>query len=220
MKPILEFIATRKASKPVKQYKYNPQTKEELIKAIETEFDADNYNLNCIDTSDITDMSFLFNSAQDGVKPIHENIEVKIDVSEWDTSNVTDMKSIFQGRHKFCSDLSKWDVSKVKDMSYMFCGCENFDSDITKWDTRNVRNISFMFFCCGKLRNQDLSKWKMNNINNMGSTFYYCKHLDFDISKWKVTNNCKTDYIFYNSPMAGTYGYKPTIEHGHLVKLI
>lgn len=44
------------------EYKYTPKTKEELISAIEKEIDlqGDDADLNCIDTSAITDMSNLF----------------------------------------------------------------------------------------------------------------------------------------------------------------
>ncbi len=43
------------------EYKYTPKTKEELISAIEKEIDlqGDDADLNCIDTSAITDMIFV-----------------------------------------------------------------------------------------------------------------------------------------------------------------
>ena len=34
-------------------------------------------------------------------------------ISNWDTSNVTDMNGMFNG------DVSKWDTSNVKDMVYV-----------------------------------------------------------------------------------------------------
>ena len=48
---------------------------------------------------------------------------------------------------KFNGDLSNWDVSNVEDMRFMFSNssftCEN--GDISKWDVSNVRDMSYMF---------------------------------------------------------------------------
>ena len=67
MKPmssyITEYIVKKKLDKPIDSedhYKYFPKTKEELKKNIKECLDSKNYDLNCIDTSAITDMSSLF----------------------------------------------------------------------------------------------------------------------------------------------------------------
>jgi len=76
------------------KYKYRPKTKEELIKAIKKEIyeiqgSENNPNwqadLNCIDTSNITDMSFLF--APDKYNG-YRLAEFNGDISNWDVSNV------------------------------------------------------------------------------------------------------------------------------------
>jgi len=41
------------------------------------------------------------------------------DISNWDVSNVTDMKQMFY-RSQFNGDISKWDVSNVTQMFEMF----------------------------------------------------------------------------------------------------
>ena len=45
------------------------------------------------------------------------------DISRWDTSNVTSMRSMFRAAHSFNGDLSRWDTSLVTSMSYMFFQC-------------------------------------------------------------------------------------------------
>ena len=60
---ITEYIIKKKLDKPIDSedhYKYFPETKEELIKNIKELIQNNIYDFNCIDTSEITDMSYLF----------------------------------------------------------------------------------------------------------------------------------------------------------------
>ena len=79
-------------------------------------------NLNFIDTSDITDMSGLF----------EDQDRFWGDISEWDTSKVTNMHNMFNCC-SFNGDISKWDVSNVRDMGYMFDGCHSLSKNKPSW---------------------------------------------------------------------------------------
>ena len=79
-------------------YKYYPKTKQELIDNINELLSKGITDLNCICTSDITDMSGLFDYTC-GIKPSEEQ-----------------QKTL---------DISRWDVSSVTNMKYMFCNCSN-----------------------------------------------------------------------------------------------
>ena len=136
-----------------KSVRKRPTTKGELQSLIKQELkhqgpDAD---LNFIDVSSITDMSYLF-----------YRLDIRnIKIDSWDTSNVTNMADMFWDCQDFTSDLSSWNVSNVMDMSYMFCYCPKFNSDLSKWDVSKVRDMSFMFTGCKKF-NCDLSNWKLS----------------------------------------------------------
>ena len=65
--------------------KVQPKTKEQLKQLINYAFKHDIYDLNFIDTSKITNMSWLF-----------ESVKHNFDVSNWDVSNVKDMSHMFQ----------------------------------------------------------------------------------------------------------------------------
>ena len=93
-------------------------TKDELRSIIidELERQGPDADLNFIDTSMITDMSFLFCDVN---MPVIRNIKI----NEWDTSNVTNMKYMFVFCTKFNCDLGDWDVSSVDNIEHMFDFC-------------------------------------------------------------------------------------------------
>ena len=175
---IIEYIVKKKLEKPVdSEHIYCPQTKEELIDNIQELFDKGQTNLNCIDTSNITDMSNLF-------KYLYANIENNFDVSNWNVSNVTDMSYMFHGCKNFDCDLSNWDVSNVKDMQYMFKNCYKLKGNgLENWDVSNVKNTNGMFKDCKNFEGNGLENWNVKNVKTMSSMFYGCNKLK-NIPSW------------------------------------
>ena len=101
-----------------KPLRVQPTSKDELRSIIEQELkrqgpDAD---LNFIDTSLITDMSYLFRRSYDKGHADDSVVfyirDIKID--RWDVSNVTNMYAMFSGQMHFNCNLSHWDVRNVK----------------------------------------------------------------------------------------------------------
>ena len=132
---ITEKILINKNSKI--EYNYHPETKDELKAIIKQKIESggNECNLNDIDTSNITDMSYLF-----------EDSEFNGDISKWNMSNVTNMQYMFRFS-EFNGDISNWDVSNVKYMNSMFSQ-SNFNGDISKWNVSNVRNMKDVFYNC------------------------------------------------------------------------
>ena len=112
-------------------------------------------NLNWIDVSNITDMSFLF---------ARENITTNFDVSKWDVSNVISMNGMFKNQIVFNCDISNWDVSNVTDMAAMFYNCTRFNQDLSKWNVSNVEFMDNMFYDSGM--SYDISKWNVSNVKS------------------------------------------------------
>ncbi len=172
------------------EYKYHPKTKEELLDAIKTEIilQGNGADLNCIDTSAITDMSSIFKNSS------HFNG----DISKWNVSKVSNMAYMF-ANSQFNGYISKWNVSNVKDMSGMFAYSQ-FNGDISNWDVSNVVNMAYMF--AESKFNGNISRWNVSNVTNMFCMFS-SSQFNGDISKWDVRNVRWMKDIFLDSKFDG-----------------
>ena len=152
---ITEYIIKKKLEKPIdSEYKYHPQTREELINNINKCIDFGEYNLNVIDVSGIKDMSKLFRYVN--LDKIKEGS--KLDISKWNVSNVKDMKYMFLEIKPVINykDIENWDVSNVTNMSGMFINCRNFNCDLSNWDVSSLRETEYMFDKCDKFKGKGL----------------------------------------------------------------
>lgn len=121
-----------------------PKTKEELISIIKEEIKrSKDANLNFIDTSQINDMSSLFDNLNVG----------DIYINEWDVSNVKNMDYMFWQNPNFNADISNWDVRNVESMRHAFDGCKKFNCDLKDWRVESLKNCRGIFEDCDSLEN-------------------------------------------------------------------
>ena len=167
-----------------KNFKYHPQTKDELKALV----DDESIYLGDIDTSAITDMSSLF---------YESNRKDFSGIENWDVSNVTDMSGMFLFCKKFNQPLNSWDVSNVTNMNGMFSGCENFNQPLNSWNVSNVTDMKSMFFCCENF-NQPLNSWDVSNVTDMYSMFNNCDNFNQPLNSWNISNVTDMGYMFCN----------------------
>ena len=133
------------------------------------------------------------------------NIEkfLELDLSNFDTSKVTNMRSMFLDMSNLTIlNLSSFDTSKVTNMSYMFYGMSNLATlNLSNFDTSKVTDMEGMFSYIYNLTTLDLSNFYTSKVTNMKAMFSYMSELttlnlsNFDTSK--VTNMSS---MFFNTP--------------------
>ena len=200
----------------IKSVFITPKTTDELKKLVAHRFKENPTNpyLLDINTSLITDMSGLFASEKDNElagyneyfkifdidlnSPIYYTNKLILDLSTWNTSNVTDMSWMFYSCYMSKLDISNFDTSNVTNMDVMFAKCTLLEKiDVSKWDTSKVMSMGGMFFDCESLIELDLSTWDVSNVSNMFSMFTFCESLKaLNLSNWSISNTILIDTMF------------------------
>ena len=101
------------------------------------------------------------------------------------TSNVINMEGAFESCRSLNSlDLSGWNTSKVTSMAYMFEGCTDLVSlDLSGWNTSKVTNMVFMFGGSISLTEiKGLESLNTSNVIEMDNMFYNCQSLSGSIT--------------------------------------
>ena len=140
---------------------------------------------------DLTDLDISELDDLSGVFARLNKVEV-VDISGWDTSNVTTMEDMFRkcSKLKNIIGIENLDVSKLKNANSMFYMCENLvELDLTNWNTISLENMSYMFYNCSNLKIiKNIENWQLPNIQDVSYMFYECTKLDVDLSNWDLRN--------------------------------
>ena len=157
-------------------------------------------NLSNFDTSNITNMELMFNDCHklkriDGLNQLstcqvtnmgglfQKCYEIEyVDLSSFDTSNVTDMDLIFNGCHKLkrIDGLNQLSTCQVTNMGGLFQGCNEIEFlDLSNFDTSNVTDFGDMFNNCHKLKYiNGLNNFNTRKISIMSRMFLKCEEIE------------------------------------------
>ncbi len=140
------------------------------------------------------------------------NTVFNVDITGWDTRNVTNFSYIFKNARAFNQNIANWRTESGTNLSGMFMGAYAFNQDInTKvvgsgasayiaWDTSNNQNWNGMFMDAQAF-NTSIDKWEIAQVSsNQGMTFMFGKTSVFnqDLLTKDVT-------IGAGTPVAKTY---------------
>ena len=123
-----------------------------------------------------------------------------IDLSNFDTSNVTDMSTMFYGMSNLTSlNLSNFDTSRVTDMSSMFTFMYNLTTlNLSNFDTSKVTDMHDMFQGL-KLTSLDLSNFDTSNVTDMNTMFANMPNLiTLDLSNFDTSQVTDMSDMFEN----------------------
>ena len=133
-----------------------------------------------------------------------ENIKTITKLKGLDTSNVTNMSSMFKGCSSLTTlDLSSLNTSKVTIMHEMFSGCTSLTSlNLSNFDTSKVTNMGYMFFSCSSLTDvfisqevtlnrltNNLSKGDKSYIPKTATIHYNGVEYTWHTGKWTISNS-------------------------------
>ena len=134
-------------------------------------------------------------------KEIDINLEnvVSIDLVNFDTSKVTNMKSTFYGCDSLESlDISTINTSQVTNMNSMFAECSSLKTiDLSLFDLSSVVYMNYMFSGCTSLLSVDLSRSEAKKVISTAEMFNECKSLRYiNLNKINTSLVTNMDYMF------------------------
>ena len=124
---------------------------------------------------------------------------LELDLSNFDTSKVTNMQYMFRGMSSLTTlNLSNFNTSRVTNMGGMFVDMRNLTSlNLSNFNTSNVTNMSSMFYDMSKLTTLDLSNFDTSNVTNMSWMFRQMTNLTtLNLSNFNTSKVTDMGYMF------------------------
>ena len=132
-------------------------------------------------------------------------------ISDWNTSNITQMSGLFNGCASLQSlDLSTWDVSKVTSFERVFSNCISLSNlTINTWDVSNATTLAYLFSATQSLTSLDIANWDVSNVQEFNGLFFTMIGISgyynvgtgieyIDLSSWDTSSA-----IYMNSMFSG-----------------
>ena len=177
-----------------------------------------NIKLENLETSSVTNMTYMFNSAGGSVT----TFTISDDISNLDTSKVTNMSHMFDSAGRNATtwsigDISNWDTSNTTDMSSMFYSAGYNATtwtigNLSNWNTSSVTDMGYMFYSAGRNATTwsigNLSNWNVSSVTHMGSMFYSAGYnattFTLNLSNWNTSSVTYMGSMFYRTGYSAT----------------
>ena len=118
-----------------------------------------------------------------------------LDLSNWDTSNVTIMWNMFSNCTNLTQlDVSNFDTSSVTNMQTMFNGCSNLTIlDVSNFNTSKVTDMSGIFRSCNNLTIIGLIYANIDTINKLPTPSISTLYINTNIDQTAYTGSSKLE---------------------------
>ena len=123
-----------------------------------------------------------------------------LNISNFDTSNVTNMRSMFSNMPSLATlNLSSFDTSKVTIMNSMFNNMSNLTSlNLSNFDTSKVFDMELMFYGMSNLTTLNLSNFDTSKVTDMRSMFSNMSNLTtLNLSNFDTSKVTSMSEMFY-----------------------
>jgi len=123
-----------------------------------------------------------------------------IDLSDLDTSQVTDMSEMFNGSTKLESlNLQSLNLSAAENLNSMFQSCYSLrEIDLSNLDASHVTTMSGMFSQCSAISSINLSNLKLGSVIDMSYLFDRCMTTSkIDLSNINTQTVKNMSHLFY-----------------------
>ena len=147
-------------------------------------------NLQKLDTSNVINMSYMFESAV---------LLTNLDLSNFNTTNVTNMSFMFDNCDSLTTlNISSFNTQNVTNMSFMFNECSLLTMlDLSNFNTQNVTNMNGMFNFCSSLTTLNLSSFNTTKVTDMNGMFSGCSSLTtLNLSNFNTQNVTNMNFMF------------------------
>ncbi|TYV60627.1 BspA family leucine-rich repeat surface protein [Listeria monocytogenes] len=118
-----------------------------------------------------------------------------LDLSNLDTSGVTDMNGMFLLNAATSLDLSSFDTSQVTNMSAMFYNIGATSLDLSNFDTSQVTDMHGMFWD-SLTTSLDVSNFDTGQVTDMGNMFNGSDVTSLDVSSFDTSQVTNMDSMF------------------------
>lgn len=128
--------------------------------------------------SGVTDFSYIFNGATAFNDP---------SVASWNTTKITNLRSVFEGATLFNQNISSWDVSNVSDMTLAFANATNFNQPIGSWNISKVKWLGQVFTNASSF-NMPLNSWNTSAVTTFQALFSGATNFNQPLDSWNTSN--------------------------------
>jgi surface protein len=122
-------------------------------------------------------------------------------IGNWDVSNVTNMRGVFQNNAVFNQDIGSWNTSSVTSFQLMFGNDVVFNQDLSNWNIGNANNLQNMFQGCDVFNNggsTGINNWNTSGVTDMNGVFDGANAFNQPIGNWDVSNATSFFRCFQN----------------------